>query len=94
MLMCDQNDIGSVVDLKSIDGENKPMVLFFDNVPGGIGFSASLYEIYPQLMANAILLIQQCDCLEGCPACVGTSGELGPGGKEETLRLLQEMNSG
>ncbi len=93
-LMCDQNDIGSIAELKSIDGQNSPMVLIYDQIPGGIGLSQTLYEIYPELLKNTHLLIDQCSCEEGCPSCVGSAGELGIGGKIETLSLIRELLNG
>ncbi len=91
MLMCDQSDIGSVAELKSIDGENSPMILIYDQIPGGIGLSQTLFEIYPELFKNTHLLIDQCSCEEGCPSCVGSAGEFGIGGKIETLTLIREL---
>ena len=91
LLMCDQNDIGSVAELKSLNGQNNPMVLIYDRVPGGIGLSRTLYDIYPELLGNTHLMIDQCGCEEGCPSCIGSAGELGTGGKIETLTLIKEL---
>jgi DEAD/DEAH box helicase domain-containing protein len=44
------------------------------------------------LIARAYELVNECDCKEGCPSCVGPAGENGVGGKEETLALLAALN--
>ncbi|HLU76341.1 MAG TPA: DEAD/DEAH box helicase [Burkholderiales bacterium] len=49
----------------------RPTVYLYDNFPGGIGLSAPLYDLRDQVVTRAIELIEQCRCLQGCPACVG-----------------------
>jgi DEAD/DEAH box helicase domain-containing protein len=60
-------------------------------VPAGIGFSEKLFEIHDILIENAVDLIIRCECLNGCPSCVGPGGESTIGGKKETLALLSEL---
>jgi DEAD/DEAH box helicase domain-containing protein len=42
-------------------------------------------------MQRALELVNQCECADGCPSCVGPGGENGHGGKAETLAILNEL---
>jgi DEAD/DEAH box helicase domain-containing protein len=66
-------------------------VVIYDDVPAGIGFSQKLYEMHEDLMQRALELVQECECVDGCPSCVGPAGENGVGGKTETLAILKEL---
>jgi len=88
LLMCDAHDIGI-----SIDGEAAPDPLYrrifiYDNYPGGIGFSAPLYEMHDELLTSTRRLIAECPCEIGCPSCVGPVGSIGPLAKTAALRIL------
>ncbi len=87
-LMCDQSDLGSVADPKCKFTDGQPAVIFYDQVPGGIGFSENLYKNHRSLLIAARELILDCNCKDGCPACVGASGSEAAGGKAETQSLL------
>ena len=96
LLMCDGHDIGISID--SGDGEVaapgvlKPQKIFvYDNYPGGIGFSAPLYQMHDDLMAATRKLIAECPCEQGCPGCVGPLGDTGPFAKVAALRILDLM---
>jgi DEAD/DEAH box helicase domain-containing protein len=93
LLMCDAHDIGISID--SGDGEVaahgtlKPQKIFvYDNYPGGIGFSAPLYQMHEELIAATRRLIAECQCENGCPGCVGPVGDTGPFAKVAALRIL------
>ena len=43
---------------------------------------------------SALELVTYCRCREGCPACVGPPGEIGPETKHVTKQLLQHILSG
>jgi DEAD/DEAH box helicase domain-containing protein len=89
-LMCDPNDLGVHTDAAgSIRG--MPTVFLYDQVPAGIGFSQKLFEMHDELISRALELVQECECEEGCPSCVGPAGENGMGGKQETLAILKEL---
>ena len=90
-LMCDTRDLGIHSDPQSPLAEGRPTVVVYDKVPEGIGFSEHLYELHDELLTRAYELIKTCECLDGCPSCVGPAGENGIGGKIETLGLLTEM---
>jgi DEAD/DEAH box helicase domain-containing protein len=90
-LMCDPRDLGVHADPQSSLDEGKPVVVLFDRVPAGIGFSQRLYELHSEIITRAHQLVRGCECEEGCPSCVGPPGESGLGGKQETLALLGEL---
>ena len=90
LLMCDSHDVGISISGFGI-GDSDPggvRLFIYDNYPGGIGFSAPLYDIHGELLAAARKLIAECECERGCPACVGPIGDIGPMGKAAALRIL------
>lgn len=87
-LMCDMDDLGAQCDPVSPLGDGNPTIIIYDQVPGGIGLSETLFQIYPQLIERAYELISTCPCVDGCPSCVGPGGENGTGSKHETLAIL------
>jgi len=88
-LMCDSADIGVHSDAQSPLVGGKPIVVIYDHIPAGIGFSERLYEIHDEMMNRAYELVSSCKCQDGCPSCVGPGGEEGTGGKQEVLALLK-----
>jgi DEAD/DEAH box helicase domain-containing protein len=91
-LMCDSRDLGVTTDPSSkVFGH--PSVIIYDQIPAGIGFSQKLYEIHAELLKRALELVEECECEDGCPSCVGPAGENGVGGKQETLAILKLLVS-
>ena len=93
LLMCDGHDIGISIDSGETDGArsaaSSPQKIFvYDNYPGGIGFSAPLYELHRELLTGTQKLIAECPCENGCPGCVGPVGNTGPLAKVTALRIL------
>ena len=93
LLMCDAHDIGISIDTGDGDlvagGVGNPQKIFvYDNYPGGIGFSAPLYQMHHELLTNTRTLIAECPCENGCPGCVGPIGHTGPLAKGAALRIL------
>jgi len=66
-------------------------VFVYDNYPGGIGFSAPLYEMHDELVAGTRKLIAECPCENGCPGCVGPVGHTGPMAKAAALKILDRI---
>ena len=87
-LMCDTRDLGVHSDPQSALAEGKPVVVIYEMIPAGIGFSQRLYDCHDDLIIHARELIGTCECSDGCPSCVGPGGEGGSGGKAETLAIL------
>jgi len=102
LLMCDRQDIGLSIDSGEQGDEadrtgsghpltlpDEPRIFIYDNYPGGIGFSAPLFEMHDQLLAETRALIAGCGCDQGCPTCVGPVGDTGPLAKTVALRILE-----
>ncbi len=88
--MCDPRDVGVLAETRG-RGTRSPTITLYDRVAEGLGLAERLYELAPVLLRGAQELIQGCECLDGCPACVGP---VGPGGgevKELTLRLIETL---
>jgi DEAD/DEAH box helicase domain-containing protein len=93
-LMCDTRDLGVHADPQSPLSEGKPTVVIYDQIPAGIGLSQHLFQVHDELLKRARDLVASCECVDGCPSCVGPGGELGMGGKQETLAILDHLVSG
>jgi ATP-dependent helicase YprA (DUF1998 family) len=63
-------------------------VYVYDNYPGGIGFSAPLFQMHDELVRGTRRLIAECECESGCPGCVGPIGYTGPLAKIAALKIL------
>jgi DEAD/DEAH box helicase domain-containing protein len=93
-LMCDPRDIGVVNAPSKPPGEvapspaRWPTITIYDNAPGGLGFSETLYELHDLLLLAARDLVRACRCLRGCPSCVGPVAEVGENAKANCLRLV------
>ena len=74
-------------------GDADAHVFLYDNYPGGIGFSAPLFRMHDQLLAQTGQLIASCPCEIGCPSCVGPVGDIGPRAKRVALDLLTRLQS-
>jgi DEAD/DEAH box helicase domain-containing protein len=95
LLMCDARDIGLSVNAGETADEatedDTPRIFLYDAYPGGIGFSAPLWDMQSELLSKTSALIASCDCDNGCPICVGPIGETGPLAKTVALRILQHL---
>jgi DEAD/DEAH box helicase domain-containing protein len=90
-LMCDPGDLGVHSDPQSPLAEGRPAVVLYDQVPAGIGFSENLFNLHEDLLLRALELVEECDCADGCPSCVGPGGERGIGARRETTALLKAL---
>jgi DEAD/DEAH box helicase domain-containing protein len=87
-LMSDSRDIGVVSEVRS-SFSKLPSITIYDNAPGGMGFSQTLYQLHDTLLLAAADLVQACRCRRGCPSCVGPVTEVGADAKANCLRLLE-----
>jgi DEAD/DEAH box helicase domain-containing protein len=85
-LMCDPRDLGSVAEVRSAS-TRRPTVTVYEVYPGGVGYSARLFELHRSLLGEALELVRQCPCAAGCPSCIGPL-HLVEGAKAACLRLL------
>ncbi|KAF1716686.1 helicase [Pseudoxanthomonas yeongjuensis] len=65
-----QDDAGKAVAMVEVQ-QFVPTVYLYDNFPGGVGLSEPLWERQAELVQRARELVGRCDCVAGCPACVG-----------------------
>jgi DEAD/DEAH box helicase domain-containing protein len=91
LLMCDPRDLGIALSEEIAGGlvEFELNLYLYDAYPGGIGQSAPLFRLAPQLLQKTADLLAACPCDAGCPSCVGPIGEVGERGKEVAARILQ-----
>ena len=89
-LMCDAADLGSAVQARAPQ-TGLPTVTLYDRAPGGAGLSVRLYELHEDLLEAVLDVVRSCPCADGCPGCVGPSGEVGSGTKALTGRLLESI---
>jgi DEAD/DEAH box helicase domain-containing protein len=73
-------------DFSEIDFE--PNIFIYDNFPGGIGLSPSLFDLKTELLERCRKTISACPCQDGCPSCVGPTKESGKQAKQVALEIL------
>ena len=89
-LMCDPGDIQVSAEVRN-PLTKAPTVVVYERVPAGVGFSERLFELRNELLHGALELVAGCSCRDGCPACVGPPGEIGPDTKVVTQQLLEML---
>ncbi len=89
-VMCDPRDLRSISQVRAPFTE-KPTVYVYENIPGGVGLAQKLFTEHDRLFESCRDHIRKCACLNGCPTCVGPPMEVGEGGKEGVLKLLDYM---
>jgi DEAD/DEAH box helicase domain-containing protein len=90
LLMCDARDLGVQAQAQS-PFTGQPTLYLYDAVPGGVGLSERLHELWDELLVVCRDLVRDCPCLEGCPGCVGPAAEVGPRGKASATELLTDL---
>jgi DEAD/DEAH box helicase domain-containing protein len=73
------------------DIDFEPNIFIYDNYPGGIGLSPTLFELEKQLLEHCLKTISLCPCQEGCPSCVGPTRESGEQAKQVALEILKHL---
>ncbi|MBD3183149.1 DEAD/DEAH box helicase [Candidatus Poribacteria bacterium] len=46
-------------------------IFIFDNYQGGLGFTERAYVTIVDLLQTTLSMIEECECEDGCPSCVG-----------------------
>jgi DEAD/DEAH box helicase domain-containing protein len=68
-----------------------PTLYLYDSQPGGIGLAERIFEVLPELLAQARATLEACACRSGCPSCVGPVNEVGRRAKPIALAILQRL---
>ncbi|MFT5059519.1 MAG: DEAD/DEAH box helicase domain-containing protein [Planctomycetota bacterium] len=89
-IRCSPSDLGISSHVRS-PFFGRPTIFLYDRVQGGVGLSNLLLDAFPELLASALKVVEKCECVEGCPACVGPRAQAGPEGKRLVLSLLRHF---
>ena len=91
--LCDRGDVGGL-STPHHSHTDQSTVFVYDGYPGGVGLTESGYGEVETLLRRTHGLIRDCDCEDGCPACVqspqcGNAND--PLSKDEAVYLLAEL---
>ncbi|MEF8859105.1 MAG: DEAD/DEAH box helicase [Halolamina sp.] len=92
-LLCDRADIGGV-STPYHSHTDQSTIFIYDGYPGGVGLTRRGYDRIEELMCHTARLVDDCDCADGCPACVqsphcGNAND--PLSKPEAVTLLDAL---
>jgi DEAD/DEAH box helicase domain-containing protein len=93
--MCDRWDIGGL-STAFHHQTGRPTIFIYDGHPGGVGLTRVGFERFERLVSDALRLISECPCRDGCPSCVQSPkcGNLNePLNKRGAVELLRRMAS-
>jgi len=76
---------------RAMDPDFEPNIFIYDNFPGGVGLSPSLFSLGNRLLEHALKALEACPCRDGCPSCVGAPNESGRDAKKVARRLLRGL---
>jgi DEAD/DEAH box helicase domain-containing protein len=76
-------------DFTDVDFE--PNIFIYDNFPGGIGLSPSLFDLERDLLNRCQKTISACPCQNGCPSCVGPTRASGKQAKPAAQEILRNI---
>lgn len=66
--MCDSRDVSGVVDSKNF---GRHAMILYDRYPGGLGYAEQGFLHPDELWSVCLEIVQACQCVDGCPSCVG-----------------------
>jgi DEAD/DEAH box helicase domain-containing protein len=92
--MCDRWDIGGL-STAFHHQTGRPTIFIYDGHPGGVGLTRVGFERFERLHSDALRLISECPCRDGCPSCVQSPkcGNLNePLNKRGAIELLSRMS--
>jgi DEAD/DEAH box helicase domain-containing protein len=69
LAMCDRWDIGGL-STAAHSQTGGPTVFIYDGHPGGVGIARQGFRCFETLVGDALALIEDCPCSDGCPSCV------------------------
>jgi DEAD/DEAH box helicase domain-containing protein len=93
--MCDRWDIGGLSTAFHRQ-TGRATIFIYDGHPGGVGITRVGYERFEDLVDDALRLISECPCRDGCPSCVQSPkcGNLNePLNKRGAIEMLSRMAS-
>jgi DEAD/DEAH box helicase domain-containing protein len=73
------------------EADFEPNIFIYDNFPGGIGLSPSLFSLETELLDHALRTLDACPCRDGCPSCVGATNESGRDAKKVARQILHRL---
>jgi DEAD/DEAH box helicase domain-containing protein len=91
--MCDRWDIGGLSTAFHRQ-TGRATIFIYDGHPGGVGITRVGFERFESLVDDALRLISECTCRDGCPSCVQSPkcGNLNePLSKRGSVELLTRM---
>jgi DEAD/DEAH box helicase domain-containing protein len=91
--MCDRWDIGGLSTAFHRQ-TGRATIFIYDGHPGGVGITRVGFERFETLVDDALRLISECTCRDGCPSCVQSPkcGNLNePLSKRGSIELLSRM---
>jgi DEAD/DEAH box helicase domain-containing protein len=75
----------------SLQPDFEPNLFVYDNFPGGIGLSPTLFDLDQRLLEYCLKTISACPCEAGCPSCVGPAFASGREAKAVALEILTRL---
>jgi DEAD/DEAH box helicase domain-containing protein len=92
-VLCDRRDVGGLSTPRH-PHTGEATIFVYDGYPGGVGLARSAYDDLEPLLSDTRDLLADCDCEDGCPACVqsphcGNAND--PLEKELARELLAEL---
>ncbi len=69
-VMCDTQDIGTVVDAKNL---SRDALFLHDRYPGGMGYARRCLDNFDKIVHTIADVVRNCACDDGCPSCVGSA---------------------
>lgn len=67
--MCDRWDVGGL-STAFHHQTGRPTIFIYDGHPGGVGITRVGFDRFEALVGDALRLIAECPCEQGCPSCV------------------------
>src|SRR5690606_27738730 len=67
--ICDRWDVGGVSTPWQEDLTSAAIVIY-DGYPGGAGVAELAYEAAERQLRATLQVLEQCECVDGCPSCV------------------------
>ncbi|HYC77545.1 MAG TPA: DEAD/DEAH box helicase [Planctomycetota bacterium] len=86
-LRCAPGDLRAKGEILNTHFE-RPTILLFDAVAGGLGLAEQLFERRKEIYRAAADVVERCPCVVGCPACIGLNRGGRPA-KEAALDVLR-----